>query len=160
MANIHGIKRPIQINHAFGAIGANRTEIWKIWNLEKRLYLKKLWILIDEECKISNPFYISKDSKIKMRSINQNERLKILKVLSKKTHLLSLFPELVEDQKIKLMNKVLKEFYVLFLFVKKDHFFEFDQDSLNLKLRQWLQCYLKSTDNENYGPYIDIFVFH
>ena len=74
--------------------------------------------------------------------------------------LLSLFPELVEDQKIKLMNKVLKEFYVLFLFVKKDHFFEFDQDSLNLKLRQWLQCYLKSTDNENYGPYIDIFVFH
>ena len=82
-------------------------------NLEKRPFLKKLWIFIEEECKISNPFYISKkDSKIKMRSINQNERLQILKVLSKNTlsnmDLLSLFPELVEDQKLKMMNKVLK----------------------------------------------------
>ncbi len=50
--------------------------------MEKRPYLKRFNSYLIDILRISNPIYFSKQSKVKLRSLNQNERLKSLDIKS------------------------------------------------------------------------------
>jgi hypothetical protein len=129
------------------------------FDLENRAYLKKLVDFCENTCKITSPFYYNKNEKrVTIRSLKQNERLKILKNLEKK-NLLDLFPDLSNDNNTLLINFILIEFYKLFEFVKKDHSDFFDKEKLVYDLKNWLQMYLKVNENK-ITPYIHVFTTH
>ena len=58
--------------------------------MEKRPYLKRFNSYLIDNLRITNPIYFSKQSKVKLRSLNQNERLKFLDIKS----LEIIFPEM------------------------------------------------------------------
>ena len=130
------------------------------FDLEKRPYLKRLIDFCQFEAKVTCPIYYNlKEKKVTIRSLNQDDRIKILKQIQKKS-LYQLFPELKDHSKIKIMNFVLVEFYVLFTFVKKDHSVNFDAEDLTIKLKNWLKYFIKINDGQKITPYLHIFVFH
>ena len=130
-------------------------------DLNKRPLFKKLWNFFENECGLTTPFEIDKNtSTFKMRSLNQNERIKILDTLKYDKNLLVLFDEKRDDSKIKILNFILIEFYDLFLFIKQDHTEFFDEESLKLRLQKWLSFWLKASDKEKLTPYLHIFIHH
>ena len=130
-------------------------------DLNKRPLFKKLWNFFEYECELTTPFEIDKStSSYKMRSLNQNERIKKLDTLKYDKNLLNLFPEIRDDSKIKILNFVLIEFYDLFLFIKQDHSDFFDEASLKLRLNKWLSFWFKASDKEKLTPYLHIFIHH
>ena len=99
-------------------------------DLDKRPNLKKLKNFCEEECGVQTAFYFNvKEQNWTLRSINQEERLKILCYLSEKKDLLDLFPIYRNDSKLIVFNFILLEFYSLFKFIKLDHTEHFDKKS-------------------------------
>ena len=130
-------------------------------SLSRNPLLKRLIDFLEVDCRISNPMYFSKRSKkMKLRSLNKNEREKILSVLTDKKDLLEVFSDHINDAKLIIFNFVLVDFYKLFLFIKKDHSENFDKHLLTNRLKAWLEQYVRCTDGEKLIPYVHIFVFH
>lgn len=118
--------------------------------------------MIDTECGISSPMYLSKnESQVKFRSLNQNERLKILQAFQIKK-ILDRFPELDTNTKL-LFNYVINKFYDLFIYAKRDYneiVRIYDSNSFKMKLEEWLKMYILLAGDENITPYIHAFVYH
>ena len=135
----------------------------KSLDLTKRPFLKRLNDLIETECGITSPFYLSKSQEhVKFRSLNQNERIKILKALEKK-NLVKRFPELKDDDKILILNFVINKFYELFTYAKNDYneiIRIYDRDLFKARLNEWHRIYLKMNDAEKITPYIHSFINH
>ena len=113
------------------------------------------------DCRISTPmFFCKRTKKMKLRSLNKNEREKILNVLTESKDLLELFNDHADDAKLVIFNFVLVEFYKFFIFIKQDHSENFDKNLLIKKLKAWLKQYVRCTDGEKLIPYVHIFVFH
>ena len=130
-------------------------------DLTKRPLMQKLILYLESECKVQNSTYFStSENKYKLRSLNQNERYKILIFMTEKKNLLSLFIEHRNDTKLILLNFVLIEFYKIHKFIKLDHTYNFDEESLRTRLKSWLEKYIKCTDGEKILPYVHILVFH
>ncbi len=133
------------------------------FDLSKRTILKRLLDFLENDCRVSSPLKLEKndeDSKITIRSLNQKERLRILKKIQQK-NLMEIL--LISDSKVKLINFVLTQFYILFLRSKKDYSVRiFDKEKYIQELKHWLiEGYLKIIGGkENITPYIHIFVFH
>lgn len=131
----------------------------KLSDLSKRVLLNKLIRFCEDECKVYNPFYFdSKENKIKLRSINQTERLNILMSI-KKNSLMNLFGD---DDSFKKINFVLVEFYILFMRAKKDYRLRnFYKEKYKEDLNKWVNKYLGVTKGaDKLTPYIHIFVNH
>jgi hypothetical protein len=135
-------------------------------DLEKRPSFKIFYNLLSVKCNITKPFFTTtKDSemKIKLRSLNGEDRSKVFEKLFENFGLLSdHFPEnlnlLIEDF-------VWREFYQLFLMVKSytnnPYDLHFPIDFLEQRLRKWLTFYLKLNSGfENLSCYVHAFVFH
>ena len=130
--------------------------------LNKNRFFKKLWLFVERDCNITNPLYYNKkDKKIKFRSLNQNERIKILEKFKNEKDLLDIFQEIKNENKLKVLNHVLIKFFDLFTIIKKDYTNEvFNEAGTRAELKNWLKYYIKATDNEKFTPYVHIFVFH
>ncbi len=129
--------------------------------MNKRPFLKRLNDLLEKDCGITSPFYSCKNEQgVKLRSLNQNERLKILTCLKQKS-LLQIFTELKDDSKLIAFNTVLRQFHKLFMYSKND-FTERDFDSKLFKIRsrEWLATYMKINEGKKLTPYVHSFVFH
>ena len=132
-------------------------------DISKRPMFKLLWDFFEKTCNITKPFYNkikeNKQSTIKMRTLNSNERLRILDRMFKTQAFLEILPEKHRtDETILTLNEILREFYDIFVFIKKDHTLNFDETSLRKRLKDWLKLYMKI--ESKITPYIHIFVFH
>jgi len=127
--------------------------------------LNNLRTFIETECKVTCPFYVKEkdqDSKVKLRKINQNERIKILDELSNRTKnrtLASIFTEKQhrEDKVILRLSRVFYEFSEIMKIVKKTRQ-DINLDELKLKLKSWLKDFIKVRGKIT--PYIHILCFH
>lgn len=75
---------------------------------------------------------------MKLRSLNQNDRLKILNGLKVK-NLIQLYenmPNNQRDNSMLVLNFVFLDFNRLFAFLKKDHSVNFDKESLFVELKE------------------------
>ena len=135
--------------------------------IENRQALATLELFLIDICKISKPFYKSSrdiEEKIKLRSLNGNERLKIFeKVFENKKRLEDLFINI--DLNFDLENYVWKSFFDLYLLIKsydeRDlNIREFEIQKLKYDLKEWLEFYTILAGKETITPYIHAFVFH
>ena len=131
-------------------------------NIEKRPLTKAFWDFIEIECNITHPFYIkeraNENSKIKLRKLNQNERLAIFEKLFQGNSLCSIFPKNYrKDIGLNRLNRLFYNFNEILNIIKKDYK-EFDKENLNLKLKKWLKDYLSI--DQSITPYIHIFFHH
>ena len=150
-------------------------------DIEKRPNLKTFITFLIENCKISNPYYISKKSveKFKFRHFTGNERLRIFKEIykeidppiyntngEKKTKSLqTLFPNIVNTSyKFSNEDYCWSNFFKTYMKIKNFRLNPFDPTTLEAGLKKWLKAYLKiRKDNLNMttiGPYHHIYVFH
>ena len=131
-------------------------------DLSQRPFLKILIDFCEKECKVTSPFYLNKKGAFKLRSLNQNDRLRILTGLQTK-NLIQLFenmPNYQNDDSILSLNFVFLEFNRLFSVLKKDNSQNFDKELLTEELKIWLKSYLKVTQNKPLTPYVHSLVFH
>jgi RNAse (barnase) inhibitor barstar len=149
-------------------------------DIEKRPYFKIFMLFLKNECNISNPWYVSSksESKIKLRSLNGNERLKIFKRVFKKfiefnkvtrknevklRNFTDIFP-LTQDKnkKFESESNLFYEFYKYFKLVKAYN--QIDLDQLNVDLKSWLKLYLKvlweNLRKKTIPPYVHIWCKH
>jgi hypothetical protein len=149
-------------------------------NLEKRPYFKKFMDFLINKCKISNPWYISSksDDKIKLRSLNGNERITIFqqifkeydevniktgKIEKKRKNFSDIFPKSPDKEK-----HFIDESNVWFVFYKYlnsvKQYDIIDLDELDLGLKRWLKTYLKilweNLRKNTIPPYIHVMCFH
>ena len=113
-------------------------------DLSQRPFLKILIDFCEKECKVTSPFYLNKKGAFKLRSLNQNDRLRILTGLQTK-NLIQLFenmPNYQNDDSILSLNFVFLEFNRLFSVLKKDNSQNFDKELLTEELKIWLKSYL------------------
>lgn len=131
------------------------------FDLEKRKYLRILTEFIENNCKVSSPFfYCEKEKKVKIRNLNQRDRFKILKGLETR-NLINLFPELKRDNYILGINFVLLEFYNILKLIKRDYnVIPFDKNELKIRIDNWLQYYIKINGSKKLTPYIHILTTH
>ncbi len=153
--------------------------------------LKIFLDFLKNKCKISNAFYISSKSteKIKLRSLNGNERMRIFEELFKPYYVGSekkdegiikrlnfdaLFPNNLDPpENFQFENTVWFNFYKLLNQIKsfKDvslnnnyNPVETTVEKLSVDLRTWLERYLfineKNRNSTKITPYIHVFVFH
>lgn len=118
---------------------------------------------LETECKITCPFYTKEtenESKLKLRKLNQNDRLKIFKKLFENQKTLnSIFPEKFQrDVTILILNKLFFNFREILLIIKKDNGQNFDKNGLITKLKDWLNDFIMI--EPKITPYIHIFCFH
>ncbi len=153
-------------------------------NIRLRPNLKVFWNFLEKKCKISNPFYISKEE-INLRSFNGNERIKIFEVLykpyyeendkiSKKLKLQGVFTEdLDPPYNFTFEDFVWSGFYDILLQIKsfRDYTNPFklkhiptSSEELSEDFNNWLESYLFINElNRNsikITPYIHVFVNH
>ena len=134
-------------------------------NWEERQASNDLRIFIEKECRVTCPFYVKeKDlvSKIKIRKLNQNERMNILDELSnadKNRTLASIFtdPKHRQDGIILRISRIFYEFSQIMKIVKKSSQ-DIDMAALNDKLRNWLRYFTQVQDKIT--PYIHVFIYH
>ena len=157
-------------------------------NFEKRKNLKKFMDILENEVKITKPYYFSdlELEKIKLRSFNGTEREKIFNYFSNTFSLEQLFPSI---NRMKKFNLVFIGFWALFCKIKnyknplsKENFLqismdanmseidvsnlsklnEFDLGKLDIELRAWLYSYMpfSHTLDSTLSPYLHIFVYH
>ena len=132
------------------------------FDLSQRKYLKILVEFCEKECKVTSPFYLSKKGIVKLRSLNQNDRLRILNGFQLK-NLIQLYenvPNIQNNDTVLSLNFVFLEFNRLFSELKKDNSLNFDKELLTGKLKIWLKFYLKATQNKELTPYVHSLVFH
>ena len=136
-------------------------------SIENRQALATLEIFLKDICKLSKPFYKSSrdvEEKIKLRSLNGNERLKIFeKVFENKQRFEDLFVNI--DLNFDLENYVWKSFYYLYLSIKSYDerelkINEIEIQKLKYDLKEWLEFYTILAGKETITPYIHAFVFH
>lgn len=131
-------------------------------NLEKRPLTKAFWEFIEKDCNITHPFYIKEKgndlSKIKIRKLNQNERLSIFEKLFQNNSLCSIFPKKYrKDVGLNRLNRLFCNFNEILKIIKND-LKHFDEESLRTKLKKWLKDYLSI--EKTITPYIHIFCHH
>jgi hypothetical protein len=133
-------------------------------NIKKRKNFRALVNFVQIDCKVTKAFYVSKksDTKYKMRSLNANERNKILNKIKDEENILTrIFPEL---RKAKQFQSVFKQFQNIILRIKTNE--NLHEEKRNQKLSQdlkyWLTNYLslQPTEDNKITPYIHAFVFH
>jgi len=149
-------------------------------DIEKRPYFKIFVNFLKNECKISNPWYVSSKSEnqIKLRSLNGNERLKIFQQLFKKyvgvnkktgkmepmlKNFNDIFPLANEKNKnFDDESNLFYEFYKYFKIIKKYNIIDLNQ--LNSDLKDWLRLYLKvlweNLRKNTIPPYIHVLSYH
>lgn len=146
-------------------IGFLESQEGKGCDLRKRPLFKRFGEIFEIECSISNPFYLSKnEQQAEMRSLNQNERIKFFKALTKK-NIIDRFPELYrkDEDMLLLFNFVFNEFFSLFIYLKNDYTEIIRVNNtarFKSRLLEWLKMYLKVGGDEIITPYIHSFVFH
>ena len=138
------------------------------------IYFNRLKTFFENECKIINPFYLNKKGITKFRSMNGNERIKILESFSKKS-LKQIFHEKRDDDKLNLINYIFIKFNELYAKFINDFSavtYQFNQDEYERNLREFLDFYLrfinysnlqiarKKGEKEYMTPYFHIFIFH
>jgi hypothetical protein len=149
-------------------------------NIEKRPYFKIFMEFLKNECKISNAWYVSSKSenKIKLRSLNGNERIKVFKTIFKKymgynnktgervlmlKNFSDIFPKVNEKKKkFDEESNLWFEFYRCFKLVKEYNTIDLDQ--LNKDLKEWLTTYIKilweNLKKKTIPPYIHVWTYH
>ena len=136
-------------------------------SIENRQALGMLELFLKDMCKISKPFYRSNrdlEEKIKLRSLNGNERLKIFeKIFENKQKFEDLFVNI--DLDFDLENYVWKSFFNLYLLIKSYDDRELiinanEIQKLKYDLKEWLEFYTILAGKETITPYIHAFVFH
>jgi len=149
--------------------------------IENRPLLHKFMIFLRDECNITNPFYSSKKNidKIKFRSFNGNEYLKIYstifkeyleydettkKNILKRKNFSDIFTENYEPQYDNFLNEsnLWFEFYQIYTEIKNYNII--DLDKLNTDLKNLLETFLTVNEINNNSntifPYLHIFRFH
>ena len=112
------------------------------------------------ECRITNPFFL-KENHLKLRKLNQNERIKIYKEFYENMRTLaSIFPlRFQEDATILSLSKLIPKFFQYLNEIKKtESFSTIKKRKLMKKLKNWLEIFVEI--EPKITPYIHIFVFH
>jgi len=153
-------------------------------NIENKPYLKTFTDFLQNQCKLTNPFYFS-ENRAMFRNFNGNERTKIFEELFKeylhpnldrdgrfienvyrRKNFNDLYPNNISPNEhiFNQENYVWSRFYILFNKIKN---FDSDRDSLEIlsdDLRKWLKVYLalnyKYRLSVKITSYIHIFTFH
>ncbi len=143
-------------------------------NNREMIFFNRLKTFFEVECKITNPFYISRKGITKFRSMNGNERIKILESFSKK-NLKQIFQEKKDDNKLILINYIFLKFnelYNKFINNYSTVTYQFNKDEYESNLREFLEFYLRFINYSNIStgrkkgeieymtPYVHIFIFH
>jgi hypothetical protein len=149
-------------------------------DIERRPYFKIFMDFLKDKCKISNPWYVSSKSedKIKLRSLNGNERIKIFERIfqeyetmdiktgqniKKRKNFTDIFPGSNETNK-----KFIDESNVWYVFYENLNSIKrydiIDLDKLDSSFKKWLRVYLKilweNLSKKTIPPYIHIMCFH
>jgi hypothetical protein len=121
--------------------------------------------LIDN-LRITNPIYFSKQSKVKLRSLNQNERLKFLEIKS----LEIIFPEMKQllphdenQDRLKMSQFFVcfDLFFHIFTYLKNDFSNkEFDSRWYENYSKEWLKAFLGIYEKNKITPYMHSFIHH
>ena len=155
--------------------------IWKLEKIDnnkgtdinKRVTFKIFIDFLKNDCKISNPCYISKkEDKIKLRSLNGNEKQKIFdKIFEpydnttfRRKSFEDLFPPHLIPEEIDFVPESLVWFDFSEILKRIKKFDEIDLDKLNEDLQNWLEIYLAINFECGAGrtltPYIQTFCYH
>ena len=134
------------------------------FNLEIRPHLRRLNEVLIENCGITSPLYLGKSGNVKLRSINQDERLRFLKL-----GIRNIFPDLIPDEDDLDNNKIkmgyfaiaFTKFYRVFDYIKKD----FSQEDFNIQWfeiqkKDFLEAFLIINENKKITPYIHALFYH
>lgn len=125
------------------------------------LTLSFLDYLKDEKtgCNLTSPYYAAEGG-FKLRTLNENERMRIFEKLFYCNSLLNIFPSKFQnDSTLININDVFKGFYEIIKLLKNDYNIEiFNKCELELKIKDWLRKLIQ-VDN-NITPYTHILCFH
>jgi len=141
--------------------------IYRLEELDANFSSKLIQVLRDfmeNECKISNPFQPinkSKNESLKLRKLNQNERIKLFNELyGKERTLASIFPlKFQSDPTILSLSRLFPNFFEYLNKMKKiENLSLRKKEKLVKKLKNWLKIFIDI--EPKITPYIHIFVFH
>ena len=131
-------------------------------NLDSRKNFKIFWDFIENECRITNPFYpsVKTINKYKIRSLNCIERDKIL-VNLKKQKISNIFPNLdINDANC--LDFIFSTFYNIIKQIRENKINKENVEKFKSDLKIWMHFYVKiePTVSHEITPYIHVFVFH
>jgi len=134
-------------------------------NFQIRPRLRRLNEVLLNECKITTPLYLAKSGNVKLRSMNQDERIKFLKFGIK-----NIYPEMIpQDENETDNNKIkmgyfaiaFKKFYTIFIYIKQDFSHQqFDFLWFNEQKKVFLEAYLLINETNKITPYIHALFYH
>jgi len=141
------------------------------FDLDKRPNLKQLNDYLVDVCKITKPLYLSRKGILKLRSLNEKERLKILYKEKNETFIQKLFPKYNsfgkkndnKDAKGKMeaFSIVFDEFNNIYNYIKYDfNEYEFDLDEYRSKMNTWISYFIVVNGEKSITPYIHALIFH
>ena len=130
-------------------------------SLEERPNLKKYLDFLQNDCKITKPFYFKKidnETTIKVRNLSGKERNTIFEEMYHEQNMIDLFPNL--ENRLENLNFIFYEYYSLLNLIKKFGQLRtpIDLGALEMRLKRWLDFYI--TEQPKITPYIHAFVFH
>ena len=140
--------------------------------MENRKLFQRFIDFIENDCKVNSPFYLKNDEKggkLELRSLNYTSMLKIIKVMFHDKNLFKIYPEYESDEKMQKFDYVLKKFYNIHVYMKRDHSLPveepervFNEEKLSKSLKKWLVKYLDLIEKENQTipVYVHIMVYH
>ena len=109
-------------------------------------------------CSITSAFYLCKKKNIvKIRALNQNERMKILSKLKLNKNLIAHYPDLENDNVMKCLSYLFENFLKIYELIKKDNSQNFEKETLERDLAEWLNYFKKINAGEPVTPYVHIF---
>ena len=126
-------------------------------DLNLRPNLKSLIQFIESDCKIYNPFYLSKNKTFEP-NLDKKQRM----IVFSKINLVKLFPDVYN---VKLKHDLWQEFIRIYIFIKEEFSTEDSEQNekiteLDQDLRGWLVLFLMCYRPNNITPYIHAFVYH
>ena len=122
-------------------------------------FTKAFLDFVEIKCNVTAPFYIKQkdtDSKMKLRKLNQNERLSIFNNMRS---LEEIFPvEIRKDMGILRFTRLFNEFKEIYQIITSTDFNKFNKTDFSVKLKNWLRDYIKI--DQKITPYMHILVYH
>ena len=109
-------------------------------------------------CNLTSPYYIA-EKKFKLRSLNSNEKSKIIEKISNKTYFIKIFPKKI--QKDSILNEIIDTFaeFKMINELLKLNFSRFlDKKDLEQKIKSWLNKMINL--DPDITPYTHILGFH
>jgi hypothetical protein len=126
-------------------------------NLEDRPNFKKFLEFLQNNCRITKPFYVNQsENTIKLRNLNGIERNRVFEKMYKQQNMIDLFPNL--ENRLLNLNFLFAEYFSLLNVIKSFCSMPIDLGALETRLRKWLEFYI--IEHPKITPYIHCFVFH